>query len=348
MQDIEDLIYRIINGYYFLNIDNVTYKIKSPSIAIKQKAHNVYLSIINGYKFDDTNWLKKSDTDFILNNNNIWNNEQEEQLKLLNNRLDDMKVELYLKFIDPVTKKKLKSSIETAKNKISSMIGIKTSMDHLTLENYAISIKNEHIILYTVYDMGDNLIFDINNIDTAFFETLVLAINKASIGIETLRRVARHELWKSYWDSAKEKVFALPAFNWTDEQRLLVNLSKMYDAVKEHPECPDDEILEDDDALDGWMIFNKRKVEKERKKNKIMDTIGGKYKNANEIFIMTNSAEEAKEIYSLNDPESMAAIHHMKSLSNSTDKPIQWAELPHVKIDLQNKLKQRQTSNKGK
>lgn len=347
MQDVEELIYRIINGYYYLNINNTTYKVVSPTLAIKQAAHNIYLSIINSNKFDDTSWIRKSEAETILKNNGLWNHEKEEQLKILNNRLDDMKVELYQKFLDPTSKKKIKASLQTAKNKIQEMLNLKNSMDHLTLEHYADGLKNEHIILNTVYNSSNNLVFG-DSVDTNFFESIVIAINKASIGVETLRAVARNDIWKSYWDAAKEYIFPLPACHWTDEQRLLINLSKMYNSVREHPECPEDDIIEDDDALDGWMIFNRRKIEKERKKNKIMDTVGGKYKNANEVFIVTNSVEEAKEIYSLNDPQSMAAIHHMKSLAKTSDQPIQWVDLPHVKTELQNKLKERVASAKGK
>lgn len=347
MQDIEELLYRIINGYYFLNINNIVYKIICPNLKIKQQAHNIYLSILNNNKFDDTSWIKKIDAQNILSSQNIWNNEKEEQLKILSNRLDDMKIELYLKFLDPTMKKKIKSSIETGKTKIQEMINLKGSMDHLTLEYHAESIKNEHIILNTVYDINDNLVFK-ETTDTDLFESLVTSINKSSIGMEKLREVARSDLWKSYWDAAKWNVFPLPAYNWTDEQRLLINLSKMYDAVKEHPDAPEDDVIADDDALDGWMLFHKRKVEKERKKTKLMDSVGGKYKNAGEVFIVTNSAEEAKEIYALNEPEAMAAINHMKTLANNSETPIQWADLPHVKTDLQNKLKNHQQASKRK
>lgn len=348
MKDIEELVYRIINGYYYLNINNTIYKIVCPNLSIKQQAHNIYLSIINSNKFDDSSWIRKSEAENILNINQLWNKDKEEQLKILNTRLEDMKIELYLKFLDPTMKKKIKASIDTGKNKIQEMVNTKHSMDHLTLENYADGLKNEHIILNTVYDNNNNLIFERSSVDTTFFESIVIAINKSSIGMEQLRAIARSELWKSYWDAAKEQVFPLPAYNWTDEQRLLINLSKMYDSVKEHPECPEDDVINDDDALDGWMLFHRRKIEKERKKNKLMDAVGGKYKNANEIFIVTNSVEEAKEIYSLNDPQAMAAISHMKTLAQNSDQPIQWADLPHVKAELQNKLKQQQNVSKGK
>lgn len=346
-QDIESIVYRIINGYYYITIHNNMYKIICPKIQLKQMAHSLYIDILNNNKFDDSSWLRKTDTEFILKSNEIWNSDKDEQLKILQNRLDDMKIELYLKFLDPTMKKKIKNSLETGKAKIQEMINQKHSMDHLTLEHYAEGIKNEHIILNTVYDISDNLVFK-EPVDTTLFETFISTLNKRIITMETLRQVARHDLWKSYWDAAKDKVFPLPAYDWTDEQRLLINISKMYDSVKEHPECPEDDVIADDDALDGWMLFHKRKVEKERKKNKLMDSIGGKYKNANEIFVITHSAEEAKEIYSLNDPESMAAINHMKSLASNSDGPIQWSDLPHVKADLQNKLKQKQGATKGK
>ena len=339
--DIEGLIYRIICGYYYININDETYKVFSPDIEIKQEAHTLYNKILSDHKFDQESWITQKDTEKMLKETGVWDSSTEKDLEILENRLEDMKIELYLKFEDPVMKRKIKSSIETGKKKINDMHMKKHSLDHLTLENYASSLKNEFIIINTVYLNGKKAL-DSDNVPADVLETFVLTLGVSSMSMESLRAVARSDLWKSYWDAAKGDIFPPPAYKWTDEQRLIVNLSKMYDSVREHTNVPDDNVIADDDALDGWMAFYRRKAEKERKKDKLMDAVGNKYKNAGEIFIVTNDQEQAKEIYSLNDAKGLAQIHHLKKISETQDSPTAWQDLPHVKAEIQSQIKKQQ------
>jgi pyruvate dehydrogenase complex dehydrogenase (E1) component len=126
--------------------------------------------------------------------------------------------------------------------------------------------------------------------------------------------------------------------NLTDDQRTLIGISQMYDRVYEHPECPNDDILEDDDALDGWMIIQKRKIEKDKKQQQI-DSMNPKLKNAQEVFIMANNSNEADEVVSLNSSES---LNRMKSKINHVQKFgfTEESQLPDVQIDLRNQLNQ--------
>jgi len=344
--DTEGTLYRIINGSYYIYVNNQRYKIVLPNLQTKQESHALYWDILKNNRFDTTHWLTRNQAEKILNTNGIWNSSKEEELKILQNRLDDMKIELYLKYNDLTMKKKIKASLETGKDAIGELLNKKHSMDHLTLEYHAESVKNEYIITHTIYDDNNNLVFDNDNIDSSALEDFMTVIQKNGVSHDNLRAVARSDLWKSYWDAAKGAIFAPPAYEWTDEQRLLVNISKMYDSVREHPECPEDAVIEDDDALDGWILFWKRKAEKDRKKNKLMEEVGGKYKNAGEVFIVANNQEEAKEIYALNDGKAMAEIRHMQAMAKDFKDPkdhIQWQDLPHVKMELENKLNKKQS-----
>ena len=100
--------------------------------------------------------------------------------------------------------------------------------------------------------------------------------------------------------------------DWTDDQRSLVSFSQMYDSVYEHPECPDDKIIDDDDMLDGWMIVQKRKIAKAKKQAQV-DDINPNLKNAGEVFLFGKQKEEVEEILSLNSKE---ALYRMKEKIN--------------------------------
>jgi len=274
-------------------------------------------------------------------NNGTWTKEQNEQLKILQTRLEDLKIELYLKYNDPPMKKKIRESIKTGIKQIQKMLRDRDSMEHLTLEFFAETAKNEYMLSQTIYK-DNKLAFDFENSNQHELHSILSELRKYTISAEEIKAVARSELWKSYWNAASGDIFDPPIYDWSEEQKLLINFTKMYENIYENPDRPEDNIIEDDDALEGWMIFIRRKNEKERKKNKLMDSVGGKYKNANEIFIVTNSPEESKEIYSLNDPQGIAQIHHLKKMAkDNVGKSIPWQELPHVKMQIQQELKEK-------
>jgi hypothetical protein len=124
----------------------------------------------------------------------------------------------------------------------------------------------------------------------------------------------------------------------TDEQRALINISKMYDSIYEHPECPDDKIIEDDDMLDGWMLFQKEKREKEKKQDSI---VGGnnKMKNAGEIFLMAGSKQEVDEIYALNSDETKVQLQNKQSYIQKVGSASE-VDLPDVQMELNQKIQQ--------
>ena len=76
----------------------------------------------------------------------------------------------------------------------------------------------------------------------------------------------------------------------------------MYDNIFESPECPPDDVIQDDDALDGWLIVQRRKREEDQKRSAAENIIGNsKISNADEVFIMTDPSS-AKDVNQLNDP----------------------------------------------
>ena len=107
----------------------------------------------------------------------------------------------------------------------------------------------------------------------------------------------------------------------------------MYDGAKEHPEGPDDDVLEDDDAFDGWCISERRKQEEERSKSRAEKMLPGNLKNANEVFVMANNRYEARDIHSLNDSGGKAVIQERKR-ALQTNKEIKEQNLPDVQRDL--------------
>lgn len=89
----------------------------------------------------------------------------------------------------------------------------------------------------------------------------------------------------------------------------------MYDSVYEHPECPNDKVIDDDDMLDGWMISQRRKIDKAKKQTTI-DSLNPNLKKANEVFLFGQSQNEVEEILSLNSQESLGRMKEKISYIN--------------------------------
>jgi accessory colonization factor AcfC len=81
----------------------------------------------------------------------------------------------------------------------------------------------------------------------------------------------------------------------------------MYDNIYKHADCPSEDIICDDDALDGWMILEKRKSQNKDKETVIDHLIKNeKIKNSSEIFIMSDGSKEHREfVNNLNDPQAL-------------------------------------------
>lgn len=129
-----------------------------------------------------------------------------------------------------------------------------------------------------------------------------------------LREVARTEPWRSVW-SAREAcggaVFAGPASALTDEQRLLVVWTRMYDAAAQDPDGPDDAAAADDDLFDGWLIHRRRQREGDAARDRVGRAIQNeKIAGAGEVFVCAAAPGEAVTGLS---PAELAAVEGMNT-----------------------------------
>ena len=101
--------------------------------------------ILEENKFD-LSWFSDMQISMILNQNNIWNNQKEENLKKQESLLDSEKILLYQNFMNAKKKEYHKKTIKTINNSINTLILEKKSLDYLTLSFFAtISFDNASI-----------------------------------------------------------------------------------------------------------------------------------------------------------------------------------------------------------
>lgn len=344
--DVEISIYRILSGKTFFNYDNIIYLLRCPSIDIKYKALLLYQDIINEEKYQ--NWIRSDNYENIMISLGIWDKNTNSIIQNMYSGLDALKVELYKTWMMPSKQKPIRKKITHLKNELNKLLSIKQRFFEHTLEGYAESIRHEFLLCETLYS-NNKLVFDYHNKSNeksyTKFNMISQEIDKISLSLADIKSIARSELWGTYWNCHK----ACPIFNgniaeWTDEQRLLYSMSRMYENIREHPECPEDKVIKDDDMLDGWMIEQRREQQK-NKKRQSLDSRNKNLNNAKEVFLFPSSKEEFSEIMDLNDTEGKMIIKERMNFVSQQGRDVQEYELPDVQRDIRAELRQ---LNKGK
>ena len=156
-------------------------------------------------------------------------------------------------------------------------------------------------------------------------------VESNQITASDLRNICNGELWKRYL--CQTNIFG-PSIDLNDDQINLLSLQKMYDNVRQHPECPQEEIILDSDALDGWFLIQKDKQQQNKKKNEALKKVRGKVKNHDFIYVMTNGdKEEIRAVEGMNDLRGKSLVESVRRTARS-GKKTPWKDVPYIKQEL--------------
>jgi len=120
-----------------------------------------------------------------------------------------------------------------------------------------------------------------------------------------IRELARTEPWRTLWQLNSSETFKLFSNNGRElshDQKNLLVWSTMYDNVQESMDCPTEDVINDDDMLDGWFLIQTKKRKEEKSSNEL-DNMNPKIANSQEVYIMANSQEDRQRIDNLNSRE---------------------------------------------
>lgn len=305
------LINRICSGYIDLN--GKMYK--HPSKKRKYQADLVYQKAL-------TSGFTSEDAIDLLIEQGRWSKKLDKEISDdIPKVIEQLKIEIFQAYkVDRSLLPSIRDKLSRVKDHLLSLISIKRCYDEYTVEYLAEKEKTLYLIAKCAKtDCPDKYIH-------SFYES--------QISDEKYRELARCPEWTQKWIAFKRgaKIFS---DNLTIEQEILIKWSSLYENILEQQDCPDDEIIEDDDALDGWMIWKKR----ENLRNKGQDEVENlvKDKGAQEVFIPVDKKhpvfeaqqehwKEAKRIASLNSPETA------KRKKERLDKVVKLGEVPEYQM----------------
>jgi len=337
--NIEQLVHRILSKKQILSYGNDLLCLKSPSIDLQLEADSVYQDTYESNLYNDF-ILEEDLIQYLISAKIIFPN-YEQIVKDTEKRLDKFKMSLYQEYIDIKKRKRNRKQIYSLKKQLVKLQMEVQSFSFLVLETLAKGVRHEHIIKNTLfYHNTENLLFSAKDTSSLEFSNIVDLISKNVLDITHYKKIARNEYWKNYYVNSKDNLFPYSAIEYSEEQKTLINISSMYDKIYEHPECPSEEIINDDDALDGWMIHNQEEIKKQKKEKGVDTMMSDKIRNSSEVFLMAgDNKEQARDILDLN---SKAGLQKIKARFDATKdgNVIQEDELPDVRGEIQQKLRQ--------
>lgn len=329
----QNAINRIVSGIVYLEIDNELYKCVQPTQDQKALSDLIYNNTFQDHKY--SGMLNKDQVSSILEAKQIWTKKDQSDHDELLKYLDDLKVDLYKNKLHTDMKKSIRARIKQVGNMISKSLQRKHFLDVSTIEYHAEKNRQEFLLAVCILDINNNHIYNYNNFNSKSRYILNRFLNHSLSGIlevSEYREISRTEPFRSLWAIGKENVFNICSRDLSIDQRTLILYSRMYDNVYENPERPSDEVIHDDDMLDGWFIIEKRKQDKEKKQAEVDKMVGG-HGGKGELFIVANSAEDADQIRSLNDINSKMKMQQREKAIKEKGK-LEEHQLPDVQMEL--------------
>lgn len=294
----EYFVSRIRSGIYKVKINSLNLKIVQPTIEQELELNETYmeayqLALSDDFRTEDQMllWMREKD---------LWKDEDDKKIEGLNKDLEKLKVEIFNAKTNDKLKETIRMYLRAGESQLNKMYEKKNSYYSNTCEGVASAEKTYAFLRACTLLNGQVFDFEAASIDS------VLSLYYSQILPEAhVRYLARTEPWRSLWVLNELKTFNL--FNNTGkelsiDQRNLLIWSRMYDNVHESMDCPSEDIIEDDDMLDGWFIVQKQKRDKDKAEAELEASMkNSKIKNSPEVFMVAKSEKDIKKIESMND-----------------------------------------------
>lgn len=295
--NLEFHIARIISGIFRCRVQDCVLLLRNPTRYQRYVAEDIYneaygFAIANGVLTDEK-------IHSYMLDNDLWIPADEDLLKKCGTDIDYLKINIFNNYwkLNLKERGRSKKYIIDTKKLQSDLFERKHAYVYATAEGFANLEKNKYLIAVSLHDNKNKRVFK----SEAYFEASASVIDsimglyrETRLSEDNIRELVRSERWRSFWCSrkAENSIFGKPVVDLNDEQKSLILWSNMYDNIAEHSESPGEDVMNDNDALDGWLLVQKDKRDKELAKRGHDDSITNeKIKNSQEIFVAPDEEE---------------------------------------------------------
>lgn len=308
------LLYRIITGQIRFKTKNetgktVTLVIKPFQLDDKQVSAEKFAEYYEEAK--DNGLFEENELLDYMYRNELWDEVREKMIAKLQEDIEKFKVGLFELRFKPNESKQTRAALNFAKQELGKLREQRGLYYHSTCKGVAEMGQIRYLIGRSLHNLNGNLVVydeDFQDGNHFLLDNAVEHYLANRISETEYRRIARSESWRTIWNCrGNGSPYNVSAIFLTDEQKYLQNWSMMYDNIGQHEECPPQFVIEDDDALDGWLILQKEQSKQGNTERGVDALITNeKIKNSDEIYLTVNTKhslyEEAEEVEKLNSP----------------------------------------------
>lgn len=294
----EVLLYKILSGKTIIEINSTRLDVVTPSLDLLYESNLLFQKYYEkpGIKTRDeirTNLvslgiIKREDIDFLDKSNSI---------------IQNLQKELFINF-SSINADSIRELIRQTREKIYKILMVLSKYETYSLEGAANYVKSVFIIKNTTF--YKDCLFDFHKIN---YSAVLSEIQKFNCSSDEIREIAKCHTWSNIWFGLKGSNIFLNGSNISLDQQLLLVWSRLYDNIKENPESPSDEITNDNDALDGWLLLQREENLKKTKENASKKKYSSKLDKCDEVFVLVNNKEEADRVLSMNNAYSKRVMN---------------------------------------
>lgn len=298
----ENILYQILDGRVKCKIGDKLVYIEKPRISSLLLANDVYdrgyaLAVENGA-------YTESEIVGLLKIHGDWSDLEEKRISVIDKDIEHLKLDLYEAYTGFKGRDRIRKDLEKTKQERIKLFIKKSVMDSWTAEYFA-STQRMMYLMWCSTKHKNKRFFRGAFIQSDFWclSRILTIYNNSLLSDVQIRELCKMPKWRTIWALSKtpNSIFRKPITELTDNQLSLISWSKFYDGVQKSMDAPSDEVMNDDDLLDGWAIWMSRKREDERKRSLAEQSTKDMHPNASEVFVITDNREDAVRINSLND-----------------------------------------------
>jgi hypothetical protein len=313
------IVYEMFLGYKEYRVkEGLTLRVHRPSLQQIYKSQLVYKETYRDALVKNN--LTTQESVELLKAEGVWSSEKEKILEQIPKKAEELKIKIFKNFRRNAVREGYRQELRNLEKEFLDLSQEKSQYQYVTCEGLATYARMMWVTENTV-TFEDGQPYDWNEVGIV---GLMNYFSQKQLSEKEIREIARNEPWKSTWSCSgknSEELFGVKANELTFEEKNLIGWSRLYDNIQESPECPSEDVINDDDAFDGWLISENRKRDKDKKVKSLDDGLSDKVKNSDEIFIMADSQEEIEEIYDLNSEQSRFNIaQRQKAIKAASEK----------------------------
>lgn len=325
----ELFLYRMLAGKLKYPYDNLV--IRPPSINLLYDASEIFIRFYNS-AIDEGVMGEQEIVNYLVEEGK-WDVEKEKMLnEILPRQIEHWKEEIYRAYYQSDKKKTIRKYLEIARQEFNRLNEIRHSYDHISCYGVANYAKLQYIIEHTVYSGKRRY-----NWSKHSQYNLMSFQQENLIREEQIREISHNHPWYILWQSGKKigNVFGKPSIKLDFDQQRLVMWSMLYDNVNEQTDTPPQDIIDDDDALDGWLS-----IKRKEKGEETFSTNNDKIDKAQEIYVPASNMEDAEKVDRLNSQYGKTL---KKQRFNAIDKAgeLREQDLPDIKQEVMMELNRR-------